>query len=336
MFVPFLDTRFTRPPCCATPALPAIIRPSSPETMKDSCVIRNILKRGRRSGARIRPEFGCGELRIRRAEATIFANSTPRPAVRTPPCGERPNGRTGHKRGRPLKFDGMDAPVPPPFFQGALPGSSETRGAEGEPGKAPLQNLGTSSPVNGEGQPGNLTPPAPAWGGSVPRPLADPRGEFAPLRHRVRQARPVARDGRQLKCLPTLTGGHHACGGGALGERSFAHGGKGWRRTAGLPAAAPHGPVVETERGFAVLNPRQLDRSASRQPAPGTATPERCLADRPPLLQATRPGRKWLGREPPRTAERLANRMRPWRSQFLKLNASAEAACFALESEMRR
>ena len=86
----------------------------------------------------------------------------------------------------------MDAPVPPPFFQGALPGSAGTRGAEGEPGKAPSQNLGTSSPVNGEGQPGNLTPPAPAWGGSVPRPLADPRGEFAPLRHRVRQARLVA------------------------------------------------------------------------------------------------------------------------------------------------
>ena len=328
MFVPFLDTRFTRPPCCATPALPTIIRPSSPETMRDSCVIRNVLKRGRRSGARIRPEFGCGELRIRRAEAIIFANSTPRPAVRTPPCGERPNGRTGHKRGRPLKFDGMDAPVPPPFFQGALPGSAGTRGAEGEPGKAPLQNLGTSSPVNGEGQPGNLTPPAPAWGGSVPRPLADPRGEFAPLRHRVRQARLVAWTAvevfadvdRGSPCLRRW--------------RAWRAVLRAWRK--GLPAAAPHGPVVETERGFAVLNPRQLDRSASRQPAPGTATPERCLADRPPLLQATRPGRKWLGREPPRTAERLANRMRPWRSQFLKLNASAEAACFALESEMRR
>ena len=37
---------------------------------------------------------------------------------------------------------------------------------------------------------------------------------------------------------------------------------RGWRRTASLSAlvAVPHGPVVETERGFHSLNPKQLDR----------------------------------------------------------------------------
>ena len=38
--------------------------------------------------------------------------------------------------------------------------------------------------------------------------------------------------------------------------------GEGGRRTASLSAlvAVPHGPVVETERGFHSLNPKQLDR----------------------------------------------------------------------------
>ena len=67
---------------------------------------------------------------------------------------------------------------------------------EGKPGRAPLQNLGTSSPVDGEGQPGNLTPPAPTWGGPVPRPLADPVGSsrragtgFGERGYRFKQAR---------------------------------------------------------------------------------------------------------------------------------------------------
>ena len=60
---------------------------------------------------------------------------------------------------------------------------------------------------------------------------------------------------------------------------------RGWRRTAGLSGTAlvvvPHRPVVETEHGFTVhsLNPKQLNRCASRQPVPRTATPECCVAD---------------------------------------------------------
>ena len=102
------------------------------------------------------------------------------------------NSRFSVPEQRALKFDGMDAPCTSAFFRGALPGSAGARSAEGKPGRAPLQNLGTSSPVDGEGQPANLTSTAPASGGPVPRPLADPRGEFAPRRYRVRRARSVA------------------------------------------------------------------------------------------------------------------------------------------------
>ena len=78
------------------------------------------------------------------------------------------------------------------FFPGRSPrfGRSAQRG--GQTGESAVAKPGNFVPGGRRGPTGQPYAPAPAWGGSVPRPLADPRGEFAPRRYRVRRARLVA------------------------------------------------------------------------------------------------------------------------------------------------
>ena len=66
------------------------------------------------------------------------------------------------------------------FFPGRSPRSGRSAQRGGQTGESAVAKPRNFVPGGRRG-PANLTPPAPAWGGPVPRPLADPHGEFALL-----------------------------------------------------------------------------------------------------------------------------------------------------------
>ena len=137
-------------------------------------------------------------------------------------------------------------------MRGALPDSPSALRAPAEPGRAPPFEFGNF--ILGGGRAGREQPPSSAWGGHVPRPLAAPRGEFAPRRGSASIAAACGSSMTEVE-VGVGWGSHHVCaidGGGVLGERSFAHGGEGlagmadWisNLLAMVAIEVPHGPMV--------------------------------------------------------------------------------------------